>query len=354
MGHGHKHPRRRRSSSDDGDSHGFATARYVTLGVGLIALIVVAAAWWKTSGSPDAVLKHSGTEPKREADKPMSSDPPDAGTEPHNAGKPMSLQKMSEVMNNPLLFPKTKLKRRRSPWKERVTVDPGLSPPAQLIWKKLMQHIGKSSKDIETIRFHPTTALCKGIKQYIFSSSRRKQIHAVDMVLNRSLIQQFKEKQKEYKRENIPFQPIFAFHATPDTENLDPATSDKGSFGAGVYFSKENPALGYSEKCSKDPSLRRAQCAAKHGADCWKGSGRVLMCLVLPGKRTIVEYKNDLSTVGCKLRPGFQSHEGYFDILGGLVDNLVIFDKAQIIPLFIVNTQKPVKTFMKVGFECHK
>merc|ERR1711964_230698 len=151
------------------------------------------------------------------------------------------------------------------------------------------------------------------------NKSRRVVPPTVDMVLNPCLIQRFEEKQKEYKRKDIPSQPILGFHATPldtniesiCTENFDPSrvgqtSGDKGYYGAGVYFSMMYD-INYSVR-----------------------SGRYIMCLVLPGKRAVLKEVDH----GCKLRQGFQSHQA----IGGLSrfsaykDELVIFDKDQIIP----------------------
>lgn len=137
------------------------------------------------------------------------------------------------------------------------------------------------------------------------------------MVLNPILLKQLAKKRDEFRQAGIPFEVSFAFHGTKDRNlksivetGLDPAylgktTGNNGFYGSGVYFNTKyvNPQWNYN---------------------------RYLMCLVLQGNRKPVSFG-----VGQAQQAGYQSHYGDS---GMGFDELCIFDKDQIIPLYVVHS----------------
>jgi len=92
---------------------------------------------------------------------------------------------------------------------------------------------------------------------------------------------------------------------------------NRGYYGAGVYFGTKHV------RCNHNTFI---------------------MALVLEGKRIQVPYK-----VGVPLRKGYQSHYGDDKTYGR--DELVIFDKNQIIPIAVIHTSKSQRTLQDFDFE---
>jgi len=156
-----------------------------------------------------------------------------------------------------------------------------------------------------------------------------KAVEGTEICVNPVLVKQFIQKQAEFRRRGIPCKATFAFHGTAVqniksicTTNLDPArvgknSGNRGYYGAGVYFGTKHV------RCNHNTFI---------------------MALVLEGKRIKVPYK-----IGVPLRKGYQSHYGDNRSYGR--DELVIFDKNQIIPIAVIHTNKNQRTLQDYDFE---
>eukprot|EP00465_Bigelowiella_longifila_P012044 CAMPEP_0185258812 /NCGR_PEP_ID=MMETSP1359-20130426/7689_1 /TAXON_ID=552665 /ORGANISM="Bigelowiella longifila, Strain CCMP242" /LENGTH=384 /DNA_ID=CAMNT_0027844473 /DNA_START=264 /DNA_END=1418 /DNA_ORIENTATION=+ len=182
--------------------------------------------------------------------------------------------------------------------------------------RNLLKKIGQAVKRREDVKIYG--GLTSG-----------KSMGGAEICVNPVLVKQFIQKQAEFRRRGIPCKATFAFHGTAIqniksicTTNLDPArvgknSGNRGYYGAGVYFGTKHV------RCNHNTFI---------------------MALVLEGKRIQVPYK-----VGVPLRKGYQSHYGDDKTYGR--DELVIFDKNQIIPIAVIHTSKSQRTLQDFDFE---
>ncbi len=148
-----------------------------------------------------------------------------------------------------------------------------------------------------------------------------KSINSIDYYINPVLVRKFTTMEDGMKKKygiQKEGKVILAFHGTNPTnidsimkdnlrlDKLSTNTGNKGNFGAGIYFSEfPNVSTGY---------------------------GKLLLCRVLPGK----SYECPGLMIGASLQTGYDSHLFQKDA-DGRGKELVIFNKDQILPCYVIN-----------------
>lgn len=158
----------------------------------------------------------------------------------------------------------------------------------------------------------PLENIYRFAESYYLRNKGLGSIQSIDIVSNPTLTAAFEMKKSEFKRNNIPHKPIFAFHGTSAAvidnilkTNFDVNMARRQAHGPGNYFSEyPSTALGYSND-------------GKH----------LIFCQILPGR----QYKG-----GGNSWSGFDSKlvsPGANDVS----QMVIIQDKNQILPYCVIN-----------------